>query len=166
MDHGLAPPPRGPLVRLEYVILWTMRAWVMGIVERIPVEEQICDAFRQIGVPGGTAQIYEFMWLLSQGACRTINIDCVCRPAVSEDERRLLDILALAQRNKSFEALMLLRTMLAPRMAVAAAESAARLAEMLGAEGVVLPAPALVTERYLLVSGLAEGRVAEKRQLH
>ena len=165
MKHDVTPP-QNPLGRLESILLWTMRAWVVGIVERIPVEEQICDAFRQIGAPGGTAQLYEFMWLLSQGAHRTINVDCVCRPQVTEDERRLLDIVALSQRGRSFEALMLLRAMLTPPVAAAAAESAGRFAETLKTEGLMLPAPALGTERYLLVSEAAERRVAGSRMLH
>lgn len=164
MEH--VAPPQNPLGRLVSLVLWTMRAWVVGIVERIPVEEQICDAFRQLGVPDGTAQLYEFMWLLSHAANRIINIDCVCWPQVTEDERRMLDVVALAQRGRSFEVLMLLRAMLAPPVATAAAESAARFAETLKSEGLMLPMPAHGTERYLLVSEAMERRVARSRSLH
>lgn len=66
-----------PCGRLEGVLLWTMRAWVIGIVEKIPVEEQICDAFAKLGAPAAATQLYEFMWVLSQGAARTIDVDCL-----------------------------------------------------------------------------------------
>ena len=154
MGHQIEQLPRSSLSRLESVLLWAMRAWVVGIVEKIPVEEQICDAFRQIGVPGGTAQLYEFMWVVSQGATRTIDVDCVCKARVSRDERSLLNVIALAQHERTFEALVLLRSMLEPKIAMAAVDSAARIAAMLRAEGQHLPVPTMDTDRYMFAASI------------
>jgi hypothetical protein len=125
-----------------------MRAWVIGITQKIPVEEQIQDAFNRIGAPDATGQLYAFMWILSQGASRTLNVDCVCQTSLSSDERTLLDIVTLSQHKRTFEAMILLRSIVRRSRAVAAADSAMKVAGALSAAGFVLPARALETTRY------------------
>ncbi len=59
-----------------------------------------------LGAPDATGQLYAFMWILSQGASRMLNVDCVCQQSLSRDERLLLDILALSQHKRTFEAMV------------------------------------------------------------
>lgn len=134
--------------RQERLLLWTMRAWVIGITQKIPVEEQIQDAFNRIGAPDATGQLYAFMWILSQGASRMLNVDCVCQNSLSRDERALLDILALSQHKRTFEAMILLRSIVRRGRAIAAGESAMRVATALSEAGFVLPVRSLETTRY------------------
>ncbi len=152
--HGTIDHSRlAALPRRERILLWTMRAWVMGITEKIPVEEQIHDAFSRVGAPDATGQLFGFMWILSHGASRRIDVDCVCGQRISADERRLLDILALCQENRTFEAVALLRTMVTTGpVAVAAAESAGRVAGALSAAGFLLPPHPLETTRYMFAA--------------
>ncbi len=138
------------LSRPERFLLWTMRAWVVGITEKIPVEDQIQDAFNRVGAPDATGQLFALMWILSHGASRMLNVDCVCAPRVSADERALLDILALVQCGRSFEALVMLRSMVSRETAVAAADSAAEIMRALAAAGFALPVRNLETARYVL----------------
>jgi hypothetical protein len=140
-----ATQPIDAVDQRERVMLWTMRAWVIGITQKIPVEEQIQDAFRRIGA---TEQLYGFMWILSQGACRMLDVDCVCAKMISGDERALLDILALSQHGRTFEAMILLRTMVKSIRALAVADCAGEIARTLSAAGFLLPARPLETSRY------------------
>jgi hypothetical protein len=136
------------LSRQERILLWTMRAWVIGITQKIPVEEQIQDAFNRVGAPDATGQLYAFMWILSQGASRMLNVDCVCQSSISTDERALLDVIALSQHKRTFEAMILLRSVVRCGRAVAAGESAMKIATALTAAGFVLPVRSLETTRY------------------
>ena len=143
-----AVPPLGMLSRPERIMLWTMRAWVIGITQKIPVEEQIQDAFQRIGAPDATGQLYAFMWILSQGASRMLDVDCVCSKTISADERALLDILALSQQGRTFEAMILLRSMVKGTRALATAECANDFVHTLSVAGFLLPVRALETGRY------------------
>jgi hypothetical protein len=143
-----ATHPLSQLCRQERIALWTMRAWVIGITQKIPVEEQIQDAFNRIGAPDATGQLYAFMWILSQGASRMLDVDCVCSTRISGDERALLDILALSQHGRSFEAMILLRSMVKNTRALATAECVDDFVRTLSAAGFRLPVRSLETSRY------------------
>jgi hypothetical protein len=143
-----AAHPLSRMSRQERIMLWTMRAWVIGITQKIPVEEHIQDAFTRIGAPDATGQLYAFMWSMSQGACRMLDVDCVCSTRISEDERTLLDILALSQHGRSFEAMILLRSMVKGSRAVATAKCAGDFVQALSVAGFHLPVRALETSRY------------------
>jgi hypothetical protein len=150
----------------ERVLLWTMRAWVIGITQKIPVEEQIEDAFRRIGAPDATGQLYGLMWILSQGACRMLDVDCVCAKTVSGDERTLLDILALSQQGRTFEAMILLRTMVKSTRALAVADCASSLVQALSAAGFALPVRTLETNRYAFAGSIQAGALASPPTYH
>lgn len=150
----LSPTATHPLSRLsrqERIALWTMRAWVIGITQKIPVEEQIQEAFQRVGAPDATGQLYAFMWILSQGACRILDVDCVCSTSISSDERALLDILALSQHGRSFEAMILLRSMVKSTRALATADCASAFVRTLSAAGFHLPVRTLQTGQYAFV---------------
>jgi hypothetical protein len=143
-----ATHPLSRLSRQERIALWTMRAWVIGITQKIPVEEQIQEAFQRIGAPDATGQFYAFMWILSQGACRMLDVDCVCSTKISGDERALLDILALSQHGRGFEAMILLRSMVKSTRALATADCVNYFVSTLSAAGFHLPVRTLETSQY------------------
>ena len=144
--------PLDAIGQREKVLLWTMRAWVIGITQKIPVEAQIEDVFHRIGAPEAIGQLYGFMWILSLGACRTLAVDCVCAKTVSDDERALLDIIAFYQQGRTFEAMILLRTMVQSGRALAVADCAQTISATLIAAGFVLPARAMGTSRHLFAA--------------
>jgi hypothetical protein len=146
--------PLAEMGRHERIMLWMMRAWVIGITQKIPVEEQIQDAFQRIGAPDATGQLYAFMWILSQGASRMLDVDCVCSKKVSEDERALLDILALSQHGRTFEAMILLRSMVRRSRALAVADCAAEIVRSLSAANFNLPVRSLETSRHAFADQL------------
>jgi hypothetical protein len=145
------------LSRSERILLWAMRAWVVGITEKIPVEEQIQDAFNRVGAPDATGQLCAFMWILSHGANRKLNVDCVCNANISGDERSLLDIMALTQSGRTFEALILMRSMVRRETAIAASECLTKVMSALAAAGFVLRVRSLETERYILPCQTEQG---------
>jgi hypothetical protein len=138
------------LTQRETIMLWAMRAWVIGITEKIPVDDRIEEAFSRIGAPDAAGQLYAFMWILSQSACRMLKVDCVCSPVVSADERALLDVLALTQSDRGFESIVILRSMIRRDRAMAAAESVRQFVRALADAGFILPVRELPTTRHVL----------------
>ena len=126
---------RADLSILENVLLWSMLAWAIGMRRGIPVEEWIEEVFAKIGAPETASQIYGFIWIIGHCASRVIEVDCVCNPRISADERSLLDILALTQHGRSSDALVLLRSLVSDQAATAAADSAQRIMATLTASG-------------------------------
>jgi hypothetical protein len=126
------------LFSLENLLLWSMRAWVVGLRRGIPVEERIEGAFAKIGAADAAGQMYGFMWTLGHCASRMIEVGCVCNPQITTDERCLIAILALVQHGRSGDALILLRSLFTANAAVAAIDSAQRLMACLTAAGRIL----------------------------
>lgn len=123
---------------LENLLLWSMRAWVVGLRRGIPVEERIEEVFAKIGAVGAASRMYGFMWTLGHCASRMIEVGCVCNPQITADERCFIAILALAQHGRSAEALILLRSLFTANAAVAAIDSAQRLMACLTEAGRIL----------------------------
>src|SRR3546814_9596413 len=74
--------------------------------------------------------------------------DRACRPEVSDDERRLLDAVALYQSGSSLEAPFILRSMLTPTSARLAADILRALAQALAAANLHLRPAELPAGRY------------------
>ena len=129
---------RADLFFLENLLLWPMRAWVVGLRRRIPVEERIEEVFTKISAADAAGEMYGFMWTLGHCASRTIEIGCVCNPKITADERCLIAILALVQHGRSAEALIVLRSLFTANAAVVAIDSAQRLMTCLTAAGRIL----------------------------
>ena len=92
---------RADLFFLENLLLWSIRAWVVGLRRRIPVEERIEEVFAKISAADAAGQMYGFMWILGHCASRTIEVGCVFNPQITADERCLIAILALVQHGRS-----------------------------------------------------------------
>lgn len=157
----IASGERSCLSSLENVLLWAMRAWVIGIGKRVPVEEQIVNVFTRFASPDAAGQMNGFVTILAHGAFRMINIDCVCKTLVSDDEKTLIDVFALTQHGRSSEALILLRSLVTPNAAVAAVDCAQKLMASLTAAGWFLtPQP---TNFNVMAEITGGGRETERR---
>jgi hypothetical protein len=144
------PMLRAELPALENLLLWCMRAWVIGHCRGVETSARIEQALEQIELPEALGYLDGFMWALSQGARRTIQIDCVCHPEVSADERALLAVFALQQQEEHEDAYAILARMMTERAAIAACDSAQRLALMLSGVGEELCAPPERADRLSL----------------
>jgi hypothetical protein len=137
--HDNHPTNRSALPLPENVLLWSLRAWVIGHNRRIDVVQRIGAVFTQLGASEAASYLDDFMRILCRGATRTLNIDCVCYPEVSADESTLLDVFALQQEGYGNEARALLRQLIERNAAAAGCCSAARLVLALKAAGHALP---------------------------
>jgi hypothetical protein len=95
-----------------------------------------------------------------------LDVDCVCVKTISGDERTLLDILALSQQGRTFEAMILLRTMVQSTRALAVAECASSMVQALSAAGFALPVRTLETNRYAFASSTPAGALGSTPTYH
>lgn len=135
--HG-ATPTGQPFAR--HLLLWAMRAWVAGMRRRTLTAGHIQGALAVAGIdPAALGPLDRFMGALCLGATRQIRIDCVCIPTVSDDEKLLLDAIALYQDHPPGRPLptgiALLQTLMDPDSALEAGAEASRLALMLTQAG-------------------------------
>ena len=119
------------LSRTDRLLLWSFRAWVIGLNRRLDIVPPLQEAFGQFGIAEAAELVDALMSIVACSAARTLDIECVCGPSVSEDEGRLLAAAALYQGGQSFEARFLLREMLTPAGSCDAGEILARLAAVL-----------------------------------
>jgi len=117
------------------VVLWCMRIWVLGRRRDIGAAWRMQEALERVGAPAAAPALGAFMRTLRNGALQPIDIQCTCWRGVREDEHALLDVLALAQERRPFEALLLLRTLATPEAAGAALTQAQCVAASLAHAG-------------------------------
>lgn len=136
-------------------LLWCMRMWVMEMKRGIGAEPRIDDMLERLGVPEASPYLKGFMFALSGGATRMIEVHCTCRPRIGADERALLDVLALAQAVRSFEALLILRGFVTLDGARAALRSAEGIGTVLAQAGRFLPEPDAEVRHFAMSPGPA-----------
>jgi len=130
----------------ERIVLWALRAWVIGQRKRMAVDAVITERLEWIGAERLAPLFDGLMSATALGAVRPLTVQCVCQPGVSEDERALLDALALAQKGRSFE------TVLLPAMAAEVARLACLIGEGLSQAGRVLNLRPLGSAQYALAA--------------
>lgn len=133
----------------ESTLLWAMRVWVVGHCRQQDLSARIGAGLTEFGAGEALGFLEGFMWALSRGATRPIEILCLCRPEVSADERLLLDAVAMLQRDDPCDAHGLLCHFLSDPAATVAIRSAESVARVLEEAGLVLPwSPATFGRRH------------------
>jgi hypothetical protein len=154
MSASVFTPGRPSLVSQlplpDRLLIWAVRAWVIGLKRRIDSAEPIRAAFGKYGIPEAVYLIEALMSVLARGASRPLAVECVCHDTISDDERCLLAAAALHQGRQGFEARFLLRTMLSPTASSGAAEILDRLGALLADAGLSLYRWPPKSERYVL----------------
>ena len=140
--------PRLP--KADRLVLWAIRAWVIGLKQRLDVTEPIRTAFGKFGIEEGADLTDALMSIVACGASRVLTVECICQAAVSDDEQRLLAAAALHQKGEGMEARFLLRTMLSPDASAHAGQILDRFGALLATAGLVLSSRPMTTERYIL----------------
>lgn len=130
------------------ILLCCIRTWVAGLHHDIDAIARIDAMLTHIDAPHAAPYLDGFMFAISQGATRRIAIQCPCTRTLAPDERLLLDTFGLAQQARSFEALLLLRGLVAPQAARAALQSAEAIGDHLAGAGHHLAAPDGAVTRF------------------
>jgi hypothetical protein len=154
------------LSRTDRLLLWSIRAWVVGLNRRLDIVAPLREAFDQFGIAEAAELVDTLMCIVTCGAVRTPVIACVCDPSVSEDEGRLLAAAALHQAGHSFEARFLLREMLAPAASSDAGEILTRLGAVLTAGNHRLSSWAIDGARFVFVPATEAGVATSRPTLH
>jgi len=147
------------LSRSDRLVLWAIRAWVIGLKRRLDVVPPLRAVFAKSGIVEAAELLDALMCVVACGAVRTLAVECVCDPVISEDESRLLAAAALHQSGQSFEARFILREILTPAASCDAGEMLERLGAALTAGNHKLSRWTIDLERF--VFGLAP-ETAEK----
>ena len=133
------PDERLALSNEQGVLLWCMRTWVVGMKRGIAVETRVDEMLEAFGASAASPSLKEFVFALSHGCTRMIQVRCVCQPQLDADERALLDVLSLAQAMRPFEALLVLRGLVTQAGATTALFAAERVGTALAQAGWFLP---------------------------
>ncbi|WP_159996878.1 hypothetical protein [Roseomonas sp. 18066] len=136
------------LPELEGALLWSMRAWALGLSRGIAVADEIQAMYADLGAPEAAHCLNGFMTALNNGALRMLDVNCVCHPAVSGDEFDLLDVLALQQEERGDDAIALLARMVAHEEAAEATAWITRLIARLNAAGHIMPRASEALRRH------------------
>ncbi len=160
IDERLALPVE------QGALLWCMRAWVAGMRHDVGATEGIQHMLDRLGAPDAAPYLEGLMFAIGHGATRAVGVHCVCCKGVSDDERALLDAIALAQQHRTFEALLLLRGMMGAEGARAALQSIEGIGKALARAGRQLSAPELEMRQSAFKTRFAGAGRAAGRTLH
>lgn len=92
----------------EKLLLWSIRTWVMAMKSKADFKAELKRAYRPYGMPEASTLLDRFMYCLSFGAKRTIDVRCRLNGSISPDELTLLNIMANCQQGKTTLAACLL----------------------------------------------------------
>lgn len=112
-ERAALPPAQG-------VLLWSMRAWVLGLARSTSMADRIHAAFAGVEAEDAAPSLIELMETLDHGGIRTIEVERMCNPAISADERLLLGVFARVQAGDVASAAAILRGMIAHASVAAA----------------------------------------------
>ena len=140
--RGVEPDERLALPIEQRVLLWCMRMWVIEMKRGIGAEKRTEEMLATLGAQSASPCLKTFVFALSRGCTRMIEVQCVCQKRVSLDERALLDALSLMQAMRPFESLLLLRGFVTQAGAEAALRGAEGVGSALAQAGRFLPEPA------------------------
>lgn len=139
LDHDCDDPGAPPLTRAETLVLWAIRAWVAGHRHDLAVLPNLRTAFRNEGAPAAAEAVDDLMAHIGHGAGRTIQVNCPRCRQVTDDERLLMDVIALHQEGETQWAPFLVRAILTPEATRASAPLFEALARALSHGGILLP---------------------------
>jgi len=148
------------LARVDQLLLWGMRAWVMAMQQRVDVVAPLQAAFARFQITQAAELLDALMCVVACGASRVLTIECVCCASVSDDEQRLLAAAAACQCGQGLEATFVLRTILGPAACRDACEILHRLGSVMTSGGCELSRWELATERLVF------DRPGDTRQSH
>ena len=160
------PDERLALPVEQAALLWCMRVWLLGLRHPVEGSAGVQDMMDRLGAPEAAPLLQGFMSALGDGAVCAIDLRCVCCRNISHDERSLLDVLALAQGARPFEALLLLRCFVTPEAARIALHIAEGIGATLAEAGRLLMPPEAEMRHFAFTPTPALAAVAGNGTLH
>lgn len=106
---------RAALASAPGAILWSMRAWVLGLLRDVDMGPRIRSAMAGVDAADAGPGLVGFMETLDVGGIRAIDVETMCNPRLSADERLLLGVFASVAAGRTAEAARVLRGMVGPR---------------------------------------------------
>ena len=146
---------RAALPSAQGVLLWSMRAWVLGLARSVDMGVRIRGAFAGFDAEDAAASLAGFMEALDDGGVRTIDIGRMCSLGVTVDERLLLGIFSAVQAGQAGKAAAVLRGMVAARSIPVALDWAEDVASALLDAGQQLAFPAKMPHSQPALSNVA-----------
>ena len=140
-DQITEPSDRRSLPFAEQLVLWALRLSVVGLKTGAPTDHPVLLAFRKVGAEAAAERVGLLTRIIGFGAERRVQIGVPCAFTVTEDERRILDLVAIGQSGVS--GTLMLRGMLSPAACRAAAGLCGELGGLLAGAGMILQRPAM-----------------------
>lgn len=162
-DAGSAKPDRNALSFPNQFLLWAIRLWVAGYHQQRPAMTVLERAFAFLGAPNAAALLNRAMMAVGAAGRRQIDIRPPCYRELSADERRLLEILGLAQQTNADAYRFLLLSLIKPHERQPSEGLLRALARELLQAGMVLDTPAAGGRPGLPVSRQVAGKVSVTR---
>jgi hypothetical protein len=146
-DSVSAEYDRDRLTFPRQFLLWSVRIWVAAYHQQRSPMPALERAFVFLGSPAGASLLDRAMTALGEAGRRQIDVRPPCYRALSEDERRILDIATLAQRGDADAPRFLLLSLVAPDRRRTVEARLRDLARDLAAVGLDLASPAPPADR-------------------
>lgn len=125
----------------EQLLLWAIRMTVLGLKTGAPTQHPVIVAYRKAGAPAVPERLGLMMRVLALGALRPVQIATPCAMFVTEDERALVAMIAMAQPGDAVRGTLMLRRILSPAACRATAALAGEVAALMGGAGLHLRRP-------------------------
>lgn len=93
----------------EQLLLWSIRTWVMGAIRKVDSKHKLQHAYESYKIPEASTALDHFMYCLSFGAKRAIDIRCPLSGSISPDELTLMNFMAHCQQHNEILARCMLR---------------------------------------------------------
>jgi hypothetical protein len=158
-----AAPDRNDLSFPDQFLLWAIRLWVVGYHHQRPATTVLDRAFDFLGAPGAAALLNRAMMAVGAAGRHQIDIRPPCYRELSADERRLLEILGLAQQTGVDAYRFLLLSLIKPHERQPSEGLLRALARELLEAGIVINKPAAPGRPGLPVSRQVAGTVTVTR---
>lgn len=107
------PDERAALPPAQGVLLWSMRAWVLGLARSTDMTARIRGAFAGIEAEDAAPGLSGFMQAVEDGGIRAVDVGRMCSHKVTADERLLLEVFRTVQAGDVASAARTLRGMVA-----------------------------------------------------
>lgn len=147
---------RDAIPTAQAAMLFCMRLWVIEMRRAPGLEPRIQEMLDHLGAAAAAPHLKRFMFALSRGSTRMIEVRCTCKPRVGPDEQALLDVLSLAQAVRPFEAILVLRGFVTQAGAQIALDAAEGVGNALAQAGHFLQAPEETVRQYVLAPAFGE----------
>lgn len=85
----------------QQLLLWSIRTWVMGLIRKFDTKPKLKQAYNHYKIPEASSAFNHFMYCLSFGAKRSMDIRCPLSGSISPDELTLMNFMTYCQQGNT-----------------------------------------------------------------